>query len=569
MKRVKVGVIIALLLLNFQAYADAWKAVFKCLDKKDYQKAHTLLEKEVKKDPNNVAAHYVYAIIYSSEEYDQFDPEKAYHFSQQALAHFDQYPTRKLNGFIRQAPLDNPLYEDESGEFSKVVVERLSTTVDSLCLAYSVEKKDLNALEDYIAKHKESPYLSKAYLLRDQLAYEQASKTNTWQAFKKYTEQYPDAWLAADAEVKYNELFFEDMTKAKTWETYQSFAEQYPKSPYAAWSKIVAEKKHYEEWVRSGNVISYLSYCEKFPYRTWADEAHYTYHAALYDSLVRDSQHESYRAYAESYPASPLAALAMERWEKMQFKHYTATGTSQSYKNFYQQFPESIYAAQAREFYKEALFAELVGDEPQLQGCQKFLALCDDKNSSYYAYAERLVFELSTSPYNALSYQQFIRQYPGSPYVAEARKKLKDINALITRNKEKAIQETLQHKMRAYSRFGLAKLNSYEECEISAHLTKAYQEHEQRSFATGKGNDFSIIRFMASGCEAGTISMIYKSGQLKGKYEIKQEGELLIQMENGAFNQARLNNDGTISLKNEETGEVMFMPFDHASLSSR
>ncbi len=569
MKRFTVGFIFALVLLSIQAYADVWKGVFKCLDKKDYQKAHMLLEKEVKKDPNNVPAQYLYAVIYASEEYGQFDPEKAYEHSQKALLYYDSFPLKKLNGFIRQAPLDNALYEDEAGEFSKVVIERFHTNIDSLCLALTIEQNSVEALEEYITRHSESPYLSKAYTLRDQLAYEQVVKVNTWQAYKKYIEKYPDAWLAAEAETKYNQLFFEDNTTPGTWETYQNFAEQHPQSPYAGWAKVLSEKKHYEEWVRSGRAIAYLSYCEKFPYRTWADEAGFLYYTALYDSLVNETDYNSYKAYAERYPDSPLAASARERWEQLHYEQYTASGTAQSLKNYYLQFPNHAFASQAREAYLETLYGELVGDSPHLQGCQKFLSLCEDKTSPYYAHTERLVFELSTSPYNALSYQQYIRQHPNSPYVTEAQQKLKDIKNLINKNKEKAIQETLLHKMRAYSRFGLAKLNSYEDCEISKHLTKAYQEHEQRSFATGKGNDFSIIRFIAAGCDAGYVSMIHRTGQLKGKYQIRKGGELFFQMDNGASQLAKLNEDGTISLVGEEGLNIQFMPFDHASLSSR
>ncbi len=80
--------------------------------------------------------------------------------------------------------------------------------------------------------------------MRDSLAFGQASEQDTWQAYERFFEEYPQSTFVPDARSRYQSLIFKDYTKDDKLESYIKFLEDHPDTPFRKMAEeIIFERR--------------------------------------------------------------------------------------------------------------------------------------------------------------------------------------------------------------------------------------------------------------------------------------------------------------------------------------
>ncbi len=129
--------------------------------------------------------------------------------------------------------------------------------------------------EQFLTKFPTAKEVSKATIIRDQLAFEKAKNTNTFQAYQVFFKKYPNAAQVSKAKERYNELLFESKTKDKSLASYQQFLENFPDTPF----RNVVEKNIFQISTANNQESSFYSFIRQYPKSKYAEIAgHFLLH---------------------------------------------------------------------------------------------------------------------------------------------------------------------------------------------------------------------------------------------------------------------------------------------------
>ncbi|WP_109829427.1 WG repeat-containing protein [Reichenbachiella versicolor] len=221
--------IIFLLLLPSAVIGQKSRQAIKLLESQEYEKLIELQEKSVLKDSLNPATFYVYARIYTSQEYDAYDI---------GMAH--EYIIKSID-YLSEATEDH-LKELERSEISKEDILELKHNIDELAYKEVVQAESIEACELYIYDYADSKWLSGAIELRNRLAFKEASRQNTWKAYQTFMNTYPDSNEYNEAEKRFNDLVYQEKVGDGGLKEWKKFIKEYPKSPY----RLKVESKVFE-----------------------------------------------------------------------------------------------------------------------------------------------------------------------------------------------------------------------------------------------------------------------------------------------------------------------------------
>ncbi|MFN8166833.1 MAG: WG repeat-containing protein [Bacteroidia bacterium] len=99
------------------------------------------------------------------------------------------------------------------------------------------------------------------------------------------------------------------------------------------------------------------------------------------------------------------------------FRMVKEENTSSAYRNYSEKYPKSLEAEEADDLYKRRLFEERTADG-KIVSYENFMH--DFPESPYYDEAERMIYSLSTAHRTVREYAGYARKYPNSKYAAES-----------------------------------------------------------------------------------------------------------------------------------------------------
>lgn len=108
----------------------------------------------------------------------------------------------------------------------------LKEKIDSMGFRETQKKNSVAAWDNFIDEYCGSVLIADATARRNQLAYANAQLAGTWQAFKEFTEKYPEAEQYALAVAAYDRLLFETLTADSAISSYEKFLADYPRNPF-------------------------------------------------------------------------------------------------------------------------------------------------------------------------------------------------------------------------------------------------------------------------------------------------------------------------------------------------
>ncbi len=150
----------------------------------------------------------------------------------------------------------------------------------------------------------------------------------------------------------------------------------------------------------------------------------------IFSEAKENDELAMFRAYVEGFPDGPHIEEARGHLERKRFELATADNTEESYRRYLQQYPEGLYSERARDQLEIAQVKSVVaaGDADALS---KFLGELARDKAIVFAKAElmRLRYLEASNTNTISSYEQFIRNYPDSIFVADAKKGIAEIRA--------------------------------------------------------------------------------------------------------------------------------------------
>ncbi|MBK7652587.1 MAG: WG repeat-containing protein [Flammeovirgaceae bacterium] len=105
--------------------------------------------------------------------------------------------------------------------------------------------------------------------MRDEVAFLDALKINTYTVYEAYFQKYPQSHRAQEAKKRYEKLLFEDKTSDKKLSSYKLFFEQYPSSPY----RMEVQREIFQLMTANGEPETFFQYLKEYPQGEYAKNA--------------------------------------------------------------------------------------------------------------------------------------------------------------------------------------------------------------------------------------------------------------------------------------------------------
>jgi len=191
--------------------------------KGENEKALEVFNKCIEKNKDILLAKYGIALIYSDKNFEKFNTVKAF------------YNLNAVNQKFTKIDAPTKIIYETKYNLSQNSINKL---IEELAVYNLLNVKKTNKIEDYnnfLEVFGDSKIAEKALFSRDSIAYDEASKINTFNSFKTFYEKYPTSFFADSAKFIY-EKFWQKMCYESFIEcelaNITNFIKKYPDYPF-------------------------------------------------------------------------------------------------------------------------------------------------------------------------------------------------------------------------------------------------------------------------------------------------------------------------------------------------
>lgn len=235
---------------------SAERSALNNLAKGKWEKSYNSLVKAIRKDSLKPVARYGLSVYYFTSANPAFQLDSAYRYVLDATRDY-QLSSLRDRERMRRFPLDS----------QRLQVLRLR--IDSAAFERA---KHLHTERDYqffIDHFSGASQVTLAAELRDEVAYLDALKTNTYQAFLAYTVRYPQAARVAEASKRYHKLLYDARTEDHRLASYERFLREYPETPH----RHEVEQHIFEIMTADGTPEAFARFIQRYPESAWVAPA--------------------------------------------------------------------------------------------------------------------------------------------------------------------------------------------------------------------------------------------------------------------------------------------------------
>lgn len=257
--------VFCLLLFGFTSMAsqaDDLEKALNALRAKDFNAAKKLIEQIVAKNSFDPGGYYALSLFYSDADNRPHDYLKAYDYVVLAEKYYSAFTAR------------------ESANLKKLGITPDAMSKHKQAIGQKALKKatvsgNLSEIDAIIGRFSDLPQIVAAATdFKHQVAFQEASRLNTYQSFQNFFIRYPNAKQASEAKNKYDSLLYTGLTSTGKWQEYDKFYKNYPQSSYRAKAKEEYEKSFFEQTVAiSTNTSTYEKYIREHPNSPYAQKA--------------------------------------------------------------------------------------------------------------------------------------------------------------------------------------------------------------------------------------------------------------------------------------------------------
>ncbi|MGB0390630.1 MAG: WG repeat-containing protein [Salibacteraceae bacterium] len=298
----KIILSILTLALSFSGFCGKLDKAYEALSVFNYFEAKRLFEKSVKKD--TIAAGYGLSVIYSRKDNPFHQPDSALKF---VLFSYNQFPNtnEKEQAELFAFGIDAEEINAQLQRVSELFLERAKD---------SMTTKAFNA---FLLNHPWYKKRASVITVRDSLAFNDACKLNTWQAFESFFTTYPNAYQISEAKKRYLKLYFLEQTRDKSIESYASFAENNPMSPH----REFAENEVYRLSITDQTPEAYHRFVLEYPDNANVEKAW----LKIYQLSIVQNTSTEIEQFIVAYPDYPFKNDALMDYSLSTEKFYPFT----------------------------------------------------------------------------------------------------------------------------------------------------------------------------------------------------------------------------------------------------
>jgi hypothetical protein len=243
------------------------------IQKKKWEKAYGQLKKALHKDSLNAAAQHLMARYFFEAQNPSYQIDSAYHYNTMASASFTKASSRQRER-LKRFPVDS------------LILLHLRERIDSAAFGRAKDINTERGYLDFLSGFPLASHRDHAVELRNEAAYLDALRENTYAAFDEYVRKYPASIRAKEAKANYERLLYKTKTADQHLSTYEAFLIDYPQTPY----RDDAELNIFEISTAMGTAESYRSFLREYPQSFKAKLAlNILYHISSDADMVADS----------------------------------------------------------------------------------------------------------------------------------------------------------------------------------------------------------------------------------------------------------------------------------------
>jgi hypothetical protein len=191
--------------------------------------------------------------------------------------------------------------------------------IDSLCILAKKNEINLSAVylalrlnnivsfNNYLEKYNQESHKTFIIEKRNALAYQNAQREGTWQAYLDFINNYPESIQLNQAKSTYEKLLYFTYTDDNSLISYQNFILNYPSSPF----RYDAEQWVYKLTTTSGEIEDYYRFIKSNPFNPFVDSAW----QAIYSFYAVDFSAEKIGEFRKKYPEYPYLDELLEDFE--------------------------------------------------------------------------------------------------------------------------------------------------------------------------------------------------------------------------------------------------------------
>ena len=414
----------------------------KLVEKGDYEAAIEAFEDDLEKVTSQPISLHELAKICFTKRYAGYDIEKAYQYISRAIKEYDDL-SRANKSKVQGKGL------------SILSLKKFQSNVVLAAFNVTSKAKDLSRAEHFLKLYTTAgkQQVEKMTIIRDELAFEEASKQNSFAAFSDFFNQHEITAerFNGDLLIRAQKKLLESYIKEKGWKMYPSFEEKYidniyVKDPTAAYDLM--------KIVRKKSLKEYQAFTEAYPYSPFNKFAE-DYMFAL---IMAETNIVDYDYFVRAYPNYEKKE---EIWLRF-YRLYLQEHGTPAVKEFAQAYPDYPFQdainSDVRELQKKEdqplfekakqtedilLILALIEKSPSspfildleapmhaalkknglFRGCSKFLSLFP--NSTYYDTILDILYDSSVSDGELGTINQFMMEHPEYKDIEKQQRDLK------------------------------------------------------------------------------------------------------------------------------------------------
>jgi hypothetical protein len=273
--------LVCLIAMDLCAQSGAVRQAEKKIAQGNFEAAHQLLLKSLRKDTINPEVETELARWYLNNKNPARQVDSSYNRCLHALKHFSLLT------------LKQKLRLKRGDQFDSMTIISLRKKIDSAAFDRAKQINTEQSYNDFLAQHLFSVERPEATELRDEVAFLDALRQNTYQIFESYMQRYPNSLRAAEAKSRYEKLLYETLTRDHKLKSYEAFVKDFPQSPY----RRVAMRNIFEPLTSSGKISDFVKFVERYPTSYFSKAAR---------DIVFHIAHESEEKFPEKWMTDSL-----------------------------------------------------------------------------------------------------------------------------------------------------------------------------------------------------------------------------------------------------------------------
>ncbi len=211
-------VAIFLTFLPCYVQAQSMTSMMRALKKQNFQGVYRKADKLIEKDSLHVGALFMKCLFFNDLQNKLFNPDSAYFYLQRTKETYP-YISKPLEIELDEVGINLEKIQLQKSEIEKAKFDyRVATTQER-----KSQKNLLQTLSSSEQLSAEELYLER-YLV--------AQRLNTYEAYQRFIDKYPEAPQYQEATLNYERLLYKAETHARTAEAFEQFIRNYPKSQY-------------------------------------------------------------------------------------------------------------------------------------------------------------------------------------------------------------------------------------------------------------------------------------------------------------------------------------------------